>query len=64
VQGRLDPARAALAGARDTRSKNYLLLTPEDRLLCMLNYLKQYPAPLPYGRLSGMRQYRWTSSCR
>ncbi|MBI3328126.1 MAG: transposase family protein, partial [Nitrospinae bacterium] len=41
---------------RYTTSTNCPLPTPEDRLLCILTYLKTYPLQLVQGRLFGMSQ--------
>src|SRR6516165_4488143 len=41
---------------RFTVYKNYPLLTPEDRLLFILVYLKTYPLQVVHGRLFGMVQ--------
>jgi hypothetical protein len=45
---------------RYTTYKNCPLPTPEDRLLCMLIYLKQHPIQLLHGRVFGMRQSKAT----
>jgi Helix-turn-helix of DDE superfamily endonuclease len=45
---------------RYTTYKNCPLLTPEDRLLFILVYLKQNPTQLLHGRLFGMRQSKAT----
>ena len=45
---------------RYTTDKNCPLPTPEDRLLCILVYLKQNPTQLLHGRLFGMRQSKAT----
>ena len=50
LDGKLRTAR------RYTTSKNCPLLTPEDRLLCILVYLKTYPLQVVQGRLFGMGQ--------
>jgi hypothetical protein len=41
---------------RFTVSQNYPLPTPEDRLLCILTYLKTYALQVVHGRLFGMVQ--------
>jgi hypothetical protein len=41
---------------RDTTYKNCPLPTPEDRLLCILVYLKTYPLQVVQGQLFGMGQ--------
>jgi DDE superfamily endonuclease len=41
---------------RYTTYKNCPLLTPEDRLLCILVYLKTYPLQVVQGRLFGIGQ--------
>ncbi len=41
---------------RYTTDKNCPLPTPEDRLLCILVYLKTYPLQVVQGRLFGMGQ--------
>jgi len=45
---------------RDTTDKNCPLPTPEERLWCILVYLKQHPTPLLHGRVFGMRQSKAT----
>ena len=45
---------------RYTTYKNCPLPTPEDRLVCILVYLKQNPTQLLHGRLCGMRQSKAT----
>ena len=54
LHGRLRQAR------RSPPDKNCPLPTPEDRLLCILVYLKHNPTPLLHGRLFGMRQSQAT----
>jgi hypothetical protein len=44
------------AARRYTTDKNCPLVTPEDRLLCILVYLKTYPLQVVQGRLFGMGQ--------
>jgi len=46
--------------ARYTTDKNCPIPTPEDRLLCILVYLKQRPTQLLHRRLFGMRQSKTT----
>jgi DDE superfamily endonuclease len=50
LDGKLRTAR------RYTTDPNCPLPTPEDRLLCILVYLKTYPLPVGQGRLFGMGQ--------
>ena len=45
---------------RSTTSLPCPVPTPEDRLLCILVYLKQHPTHLLHGRLFGMRQSKAT----
>jgi len=45
---------------RYTTDQHCPLPTPEDRLLCMLVYLKQHPTPRLHGRVFGMRQSKAT----
>ena len=45
---------------RYTTDESCPLLTPEDRLLFILVYLKQNPTPLLHGRVFGMRQSKAT----
>ena len=45
---------------RYTTYTNCPLPPPEDRLLCILVYLKQHPTHLLHGRVFGMRQSKVT----
>jgi hypothetical protein len=54
LQGRRRQAR------RETTDQHGPLPTAEDRLVCLVVYLKQHPMPLRHGRVVGLRQSQAT----